>query len=286
MPNSFSIPIPFIGPLTIHYYGIILMVGALAAAWLASVEARRRGWNSDVVWDGLIWVLIGGILGARLWHIFTPPPSMVEQGYTTLWYLTHPLDALAIWNGGLGIPGAIIGGVIALYFYIRKRGLSFPTALDIGAPALALGQAIGRWGNFVNQELYGMPTSLPWGIKIDNPIGYPPGTRFHPLFLYESIYNLFNMALLLWLGRKYPKQLLPGDLFLIYLVVYPLGRFFLDFIRLDPAQIGGININQTIMLIVAIVAGLVLFYRHIIRKPAMQEEIAAADAEERKQPEI
>jgi phosphatidylglycerol:prolipoprotein diacylglycerol transferase len=256
------------------------MVGALAAAWLASVEARRRGWSADIVWDSLIWILLGGIIGARLWHIFTPPPSMVEQGITTYWYLTHPLDALAIWNGGLGIPGAVIGGLIALYLYTRKRGLSFATAVDIGAPALALGQAIGRWGNYVNQELYGMPTDLPWGITIDNPIGYPAGTRFHPLFLYESIYNLLNMTLLLWLGRKYPQKLLPGDLFLIYLIVYPMGRFFLDFIRLDPAQIGGININQTIMLIVALASGFALVFRHILRKPGLQMESETSEAEE------
>jgi phosphatidylglycerol:prolipoprotein diacylglycerol transferase len=125
-----------------------------------------------------------------------------------------------------------------------------------------------------------MPTDLPWGIKIDNPIGYPAGTRFHPLFLYESIYNLLNMTLLLWLGRKYPQKLLPGDLFLIYLIVYPMGRFFLDFIRLDPAQIGGININQTIMLIVALASGLALFFRHILRKPGSQMTSETSEAEE------
>jgi phosphatidylglycerol:prolipoprotein diacylglycerol transferase len=262
MPNGFTIPIPFIGPLTIHFYGVIIIIGALAAAWLASVEARRRGQNSETVWDALLWILLGGIIGARLWHIFTPPPSMIAMGITTKFYLTHPLDAIAVWNGGLGIPGAIIGGGLALFIYCRAKKLDFLVWIDIAAPAIALGQAIGRWGNYVNQELYGRPTTLPWGITISSATGYPVGTRFHPLFLYESIYNLLNMAFLLWLGRRHDDKLLPGDLFLIYLITYPLGRFFLEFLRLDAAQVAGLNINQTIMLVVAIISAVIILYRH------------------------
>ena len=162
MPAGFNI-----GPLFIYYYGIILMLGALAGAWLASVEARRKGQNTDLVWDAFFWVLIGGILGARIWHILTPPPSMVERGITTLYYLTHPLDAINIRNGGLGIPGAVIGGVIALLWFCRRKKLNPLLWLDIAAPGLALGQAIGRWGNYFNQEVYGQPTTLPWGIFLD-----------------------------------------------------------------------------------------------------------------------
>src|SRR3972149_10551916 len=142
-----------VGPLTIRYYGIILMLGAVAAAWLAEREARRRGCNGEYVWDGLVWVLVGGIIGARIWHILTPPESMKAVGITTEFYLTHPLDAIAIWQGGLGIPGAIIGGLIALYFFARRNKLNFLVWIDIVAPALALAQPIGRWGNFVNQVL-------------------------------------------------------------------------------------------------------------------------------------
>jgi phosphatidylglycerol:prolipoprotein diacylglycerol transferase len=262
MPNGFTIPIPFFGPLTIHLYGVIIMLGALAAAWLASVEAKRRGQKSDIVWDALLWVLVGGIIGARLWHIFTPTPSDIAAGITTRFYLTNPLDALAIWRGGLGIPGAILGGVIALYIYCRLKKLSFAVWADIAAPALALGQAIGRWGNFVNQEVYGKPTTLPWGIHIDSAINYPAGTRFHPLFLYESIYNFLNVIFLLWLGRRFEDKLLPGDIFLTYLITYPIGRFFLEFLRLNAAQVGGININQTIMLVVAASSAALLIYRH------------------------
>jgi phosphatidylglycerol:prolipoprotein diacylglycerol transferase len=252
----------FIGPVFIYYYGIILMLGAVAAAFLAEREARRRGLDSELVWDALIYLLIVGIIGARIWHILTPPPSMVEQGITTKYYLTHPLDALWIRKGGLGIPGAVIGGVLALYWFCRRRKLSFAEWTDIAAPSLALGQAIGRWGNFTNQELYGAPTTLPWGIKISFPTGYPPDTRFHPLFLYESLWNLVNVVLLLWLGRRFADRLKPGDLFLVYLVTYPLGRFLLEFLRLDAALVYGININQTIMLVVALLAGGTLFWRH------------------------
>jgi phosphatidylglycerol:prolipoprotein diacylglycerol transferase len=212
--------------------------------------------------------LLGGIIGARIWHIFTPPPSMVELGITTQYYLTHPLDAINIRNGGLGIPGAVIGGAIALYFYCRRKGLDFLTWTDIAAPALALGQAIGRWGNYFNQEVYGQPTTLPWGIKITNSTGYPPETRFHPLFLYESIYNFANVIFLLWFARRFKDRLLPGDVFLMYLITYPIGRFLLDFLRLDAALVGGININQTIMLATALCSSLIIFFRH--RKKSIQ----------------
>jgi phosphatidylglycerol---prolipoprotein diacylglyceryl transferase len=270
MPNGFTIPIPFFGPLTVHFYGLIIMLGALAAAWLAGLEAKRRGLQSDIVWDALLWVLLGGIIGSRLWHIFTPPPSMLfldaETGKLVNPYFAggtvHILDILAIWNGGLGIPGAVIGGALALYLYCRAKKLNFLVWADIAAPAVALGQAIGRWGNYVNQELYGRPTTLPWGIQINHQTGYPAGTRFHPLFLYESIYNLLNMAFLLWLGRRYQDKLLPGDIFLTYLITYPIGRFLLEFIRLDSAQVAGINVNQTIMLIVALSSAGLLIYRH------------------------
>ena len=254
-----------IGRYTIYYYGIIIMVGAIAAAWLAAVEARRRGQSTEIVWDGLVWVLIGGIVGARIWHILTPPASMVEAGYTTMYYLTHPLNAINIRAGGLGIPGAVIGGMLAMYIFTRRRKLDFALWLDVVAPALALGQAIGRWGNFFNQELYGSPSNLPWAINISPEYrlpGFENQATFHPLFLYESLWNFGVVALLLWLGRKYQDRLFNGDLFLIYLIAYPLGRFLLEFLRLDPARVGGININQTVMLVVALVSAGVLIWRH------------------------
>ncbi len=260
MPTGFEI-----GPITIRFYGIILMLGALAAAFLAEREARRRGIESEIIWDVFVWVLIGGIIGARLWHIFTPPPSMVAQGITVQYYLTHPLDAIAIWRGGVGIPGAVIGGVLALYWYTRRKRLNFPTLLDVGAPALALGQAIGRWGNYVNQELYGAPTDLPWAIYIDEQHRLPEfmdQAYYHPVFFYEFVWNLLNMGFLLWAGRRLKDRLLPGDLFLFYLIIYPVGRFFLEFLRLDSSQIAGINANQTFMAIIAVLAISLFIWRH------------------------
>jgi len=267
MPTGF-----FIGPIYIRFYGIILMLGAVAAAFLAEHEARRRKFNPEFVWDGLIWVLIGGIIGARLWHVFTPPPSMIAAGFTTQYYLTHPLDLINTRLGGLGIPGAVIGGALALYLFCRRKKMSFLTWADIAAPGVALAQAIGRWGNFFNQELYGKPSTLPWAVKID-PINRLPGyesySTFQPLFLYESIWNLLNMGLLLWLGRKYGDRLKEGDLFLTYLVGYPIGRFFLEFLRLDAPRIGTINTNQAFMAIVAVVSGFLLYWRH--RKSKAQD---------------
>lgn len=254
-----------VGPFFIRFYGIILMLAAVAAAIMAERLARRKGMDSEIVWDGLIWVLIGGILGARLWHVLTPPPSMVEQGITTFYYLTHPLDALAIWRGGLGIPGAVIGGGIALYLFTRKRGENFGEWADVVAPGLALAQAIGRLGNFVNQELYGRPTDLPWAIFIDPQHRLPEfrdQAYYHPLFFYESLWNLMNMAVLLWLGRRFADRLIPGDIFLVYLIIYPIGRFLIEFIRLDSSLVGGINANQTLMLVVGLSSAGFLIWRH------------------------
>src|SRR6266508_74393 len=257
MPEGF-----FIGSFEIRYYGIILMLGAVAGAFLATREAKRRGYEPDIVWDLLTYLLIGGIIGARLWHILTPPPS---SGITAGWYFTHPLDALNIRKGGLGIPGAVIAGAIVLFFYTRRHGLNFAEWADIAAPGFALGQAIGRWGNFFNQELYGAPTNLPWKISIDPQhrlAGFAAVGYYHPLFLYESLWNLGNMFLLLWISRRLADRLKKGDLFLIYLIVYPIGRFLLYFLRLDASRVAGININQTVMAVVAVLAASALLWRH------------------------
>jgi phosphatidylglycerol:prolipoprotein diacylglycerol transferase len=254
-----------IGPITIHYYGIIIMMGVLVAAFMSTKEAKRRGIDPEMVWDMLPWLLIGGIVGARLWHILTPPASMIAQGITPMYYLTHPLDAIAIWNGGVGIPGAVMGGALALYLFIRTKRPGFATWLDIIAPGLALAQAIGRWGNFVNQELYGAPRSRPWAIFID-PARRLPGfenqATYHPLFLYESIWNILNMTFLLLVGRRMKNWLKTGDIFLFYLIFYPVGRFCLEFLRLDASQVGGINANQTLMAFIAIGSILLLVWKH------------------------
>jgi phosphatidylglycerol:prolipoprotein diacylglycerol transferase len=249
----------------IYYYGIILMFGAMMGGWLAYKEAARRGHNPEIVWDLLIWLIIGGIVGARLWHVFTPSPSLIAQGIDTHYYLNNWLDLINIRRGGLGIPGAVIGGALTLFFFARKHKLSFIEWADIAAPSLALGQAIGRWGNYFNQELYGAPTDLPWKIFIE-PVHrlqeFADKEYYHPLFLYECLWNLANMGLLIWITRRFPNRLKTGDVFIVYLITYPVGRFLLDFLRLDASQLGGINANQTFMAIVAVIAVITLFWRH------------------------
>ena len=259
--------------LHIYFYGVLIMTGVIAAAILSYFEAKRRKLNPEIILDVLFWIILGGIIGARIWHIFTPPPSMMItdpiSGKLVNPYFAggypHLLDIINIRNGGLGIPGAVIGGALALWIYCRSKKLSFLTWTDVIVPGLALAQAIGRWGNFFNQELYGKPTNLPWKIYIEpsrRVAGYENFSYFHPLFLYESLYNLACMGFLLWLGRRFPKWLKEGDLFLIYLILYPIGRFFLEFLRLDSSQLWGINANQTFVAIVALISAGIMVYRH------------------------
>jgi len=265
-----------IGPIMIRYYALIILAGAMVAAWLATQEAKRHGKDLEMVWDMLPWLLIGGIIGARLWHVLTPSSSNAAMGLTTQYYFQHPLEILKIWKGGLGIFGGIIGGAIALAIYCRANKQNFFEWTDIIAPGLLIAQAIGRWGNFVNQEVYGPPSDLPWAIYID-PAHRLPGfeavERYHPLFLYESLLTLLGGLLLLYIARKYKDKLFTGDLFLMYLVYYPLIRFGLEFIRLDPSAVGTININQTVMLIVGILALTILVLRHTVWLPKAVREV-------------
>jgi phosphatidylglycerol:prolipoprotein diacylglycerol transferase len=269
-PNGFDIPIPFLNTsFHIYFYGILITLGVVAAAFMGQAEAKRRGMNPEIIWDALFWVVVAGIVGARIWHILTPPLSMQEQGITTMWYLTHPLDMINIRNGGLGIPGAVIGGALALWIFCRRKKISFLVWADTIVPGVALAQAIGRWGNFFNQEVYGLPTNLPWGIYIDPAhriAPYQDFSYYQPLFFYESLWNVFNMALLLWMARRFDKWLKPGDLFLIYMVLYSIGRFGLEFIRVDYVPVAGINFNQTFVAIVAICAGVIFYLNHRLRR--------------------
>lgn len=254
-----------LGFLYIRFYGILIMIGVILAASLAARLAKKNGQDPERIWDMLPWALVLGIVGARLWHILTPPPSMVERGVDTMYYLTHPLDALAVWNGGLGILGAVAGGALGAYIYLRKNGLSFMQWADFVAPGVLLAQAIGRWGNFVNQELYGAPTNLPWAIYIDPEYRLPEFadvSHYHPTFLYESLLNLLAAGFLLWMGKRFKAVLKKGDIFLLYLIVYPIIRFFMEFLRLDSSTVGGININQWMMLVIALLSAIAIFIRH------------------------
>lgn len=276
MPQGFNI-----GPLTIRFYAIIIITGAILGSWLASRLAKRAGRNPEVILDILPWLLIGGILGARLWHVFTPSASNQAMGITTENYLRNPIEILKIWKGGLGIPGGVIGGALTLVIYCKAKKLNFLEWADYIAPGLLIGQAIGRWGNFVNQEVYGGPSNLPWAITIDPPYrisGFEQVAKYHPLFLYESLLNFLAAGLLVLINRKWRKKLFAGDLFLLYLVLYPTIRFFLEFMRLDPSPVNGININQTSMLVVLIIAALLLVLRHTVwskKLEAKEEKLAA-----------
>jgi len=259
MPTGFEL-----GPLTIRYYGLMILVGVTAALILTDRLARKEGKNLGFLLDALPWLFLGGILGARIWHIFTPPESMVARGITTRYYLTHLLEALAIWKGGVGIIGAVVGGCLVLWAYARRKGESASAWLDLLAPGLALAQAFGRWGNFFNQEVYGLPSDLPWAIFIDPQHRLPAYSQiatYHPLFLYESLWSLLNMAFLLWINGRFRERLKSGNLFLIYLIFYGVGRVGLEFLRLDISSWQGINLNQIAMSLVVISASVVLYNR-------------------------
>jgi phosphatidylglycerol:prolipoprotein diacylglycerol transferase len=262
-------PIAFrLGPLAVHWYGIIIVASVLVAAYVASLEARRRSQDPDHVWNALLLCLVLGIIGARLYHVFSSPRGgMVGWDY----YRQNPLAILQVWHGGLAIYGAVAGGVLGIYIYARLNKLSFLQWVDIGTPGLILAQVIGRWGNFVNQELYGYPTSLPWGITITTPYRIPPyndltlypaSTRFHPTFLYESLWNLLGFFLLMYVARRYRDRLLDGDVFCLYAIWYPVGRIFVEALRPDAWLIRGIAAAQIFAAMATVVSVAIILYRH------------------------
>jgi phosphatidylglycerol---prolipoprotein diacylglyceryl transferase len=305
-----------IGPLQVHWYGLLIVGGAVLAAWISSRLAARRGEDPEHVWSFLTWALIFGIIGARLYHVFsTPSGNFAGWAY----YRQHPLDIIAFWNGGfrgLGIFGAIIGGVVALLLYTKvfardqdgKRvRLSFLRWLDIVAPGLILAQAIGRMGNRINQELYGPPTDLPWAFYINpaypcqEPAGSPnacaPWTDrltdearqwyathgFHPTFFYEALWNVIGFGLLLLLSLRYRNRLRDGDIFFVYLIWYPMGRFIVEqFFRPDAWRLGTLAAAQWFSLgaIVLGIAGLIWnrVRRAPVAAPSTVEETTAAES--------
>ena len=260
-----------IGPIVVHWYGLLLVVGTLVGGVVATMEAKRRGEDPEHVWNGLIWCIILGFLGARLYHILSSPATGT-RGFRS--YVEDPLTIFQVWDGGLSIYGALAGGVVGVLIYTWRHRLSAWRWLDIGAPGLVLAQAIGRWANFINQELYGPPTRLPWGLYIgaDHRIPryadlnrYPTDTtRFHPTFLYESLWNLGLFALLMWGSRRWARRLRDGDLFLAYLLLYGVGRLWIEgFFRPDAwALENGLAVGALISLALALIAGLALLVRH------------------------
>jgi phosphatidylglycerol:prolipoprotein diacylglycerol transferase len=263
-----------IGPVSVYWYGIIIVSAAMVGAWVATIEAKRRGMDADEVWNGLIVALILGLIGARLYHVFSSPAGG-SVGWS--YYSENPLAILKIWEGGLGIYGAIIGGVIGVLLYCWIRKLSPLEWLDVGTLGLIIAQVIGRWGNFANQELYGPPTDLPWGIAIaaENRLlehrALPLETRFHPVFLYESLWSLLGFALLMWIGRRFEDRLRKGDIFLLYLLWYPVGRFIVEFLRPDAWMLGPLAAAQVFSLITIGLVIIGLIYQH--RRPLPPAEM-------------
>jgi phosphatidylglycerol---prolipoprotein diacylglyceryl transferase len=259
------------GALQIRYYGIIIVLAMLLAANVAARLAIVDRRNPEHIWGALTWAIIPGIILARLWFVTFPPEV---AGLTAADYYGNFFDlnngAIAIWSGGLSIFGAVLGGFGGAYIYFRRNGLAVPAWLDIAAVALPLGQAIGRWANYVNQELYGTVTTLPWGITIESAkrvfpftstVDYPPDTLFHPLFLYESLWSLVAFIVLLNLFLRNRNKMTPGNLFLIYLMQYSVIRFLLEFLRLEVSVVAGFNLSQVVTALVFIVAGGLLFTR-------------------------
>jgi len=254
-----------LGPLLLRWNGLLLVLGIAAGALLAAREAKRHSYDPEIIYYLFLPLTVWGLIGARLWHILTPPLSSVQLGLTTQYYLSHPLDVIAAWIGGFGLPGAWVGGSIALLYFARRNEFGFWELADILAPGLALAQAIGRIGNYFNQELYGLPTNLPWKIFIEPAYrltGFESINTYHPLFAYESILSFANVIFLLWLARRFVGILKIGDLFLAYLGIYSLIRFFLEFLRLDIALVNGFNINQTFFGIVFVCTIISLYLRH------------------------
>jgi phosphatidylglycerol:prolipoprotein diacylglycerol transferase len=270
-----------IGPIFIAWYGVLIVTSAVIGASVAAIEAKRRGLDPEEVWNGLIVALILGVIGARLYHVFSSP-----AGGSVGWDY-YRQNLLAIFNtreGGLGIYGAIVGGVLGVLLYCWFRKLNPLEWLDVGAPGLALAQVVGRWGNLINQELYGPPTDLPWGITIsaanritpyNDLTRYSLTTRFHPVFLYESLWSLLGFALLMWMGRRFKTRLRKGDIFLLYLAWYPLGRFFIEFLRPDAWILGPLAAAQVFALIAIALAFLGIVYLH--RRPLPAAEAASPE---------
>ena len=262
------------GPFAVHWYGLLIVTGIIMAAITTAYLARVNGDDGERVWDMLLVVVIAGVIGARLYHVFSQPAGGL-RGWS--YYKQNPVEILFIWEGGLGIYGAVLGGAIGLYLYCRHEGLSPLRWMDYAVPGVALGQAIGRWGNYMNRELYGPPTTFPWGLNIPAPYRiapyndmtrYPPEVRFHPTFLYESLGALVLFFILFALGAKHYERLKEGDLVLGYLLGYAVIRFFTEMLRPDAWRMGALATAQVIALVLGSVSLVLLVVRHLGRRSA------------------
>jgi prolipoprotein diacylglyceryl transferase len=250
-----------LGPLQLHMYGLTLLVAIIAAIWLTGRRWTKLGGDWDLVTRVAVWGVGFGVVGARLYHDITSwneVPSPKWQG------------VFEVWKGGLGVWGGIALGVAAGAVVLRRAGVSVPLFLDTAAPGLLLAQAIGRIGNWWNQELYGKPTKLPWGLKID-PSHRPPDPRyidfatFHPTFLYELLWNLLGVAVLLYVARRFTLR--PPSLFALYVAWYTFGRFFEELLRIDPSKhFLGLRLNAWVSAVLFVLA-VAFFLWHQRRAP-------------------
>lgn len=272
---QFASPGPILielGPLTLRWYGLLIATAVLIGVSLSQYLAKRRHINPDLLGDLAIWLVVGAIPAARLYYVLFEWSEYAQQ----------PERIIAIWQGGIAIHGAILGGIVATLIFARLKQISFWQLADLVAPSLILGQAIGRWGNFFNSEAFGGPTNLPWKLYIppqQRPPEYANFAYFHPTFLYESLWDLMVFGLLLTLffrGLKKPR-LKAGTLFLVYLIGYSLGRFWIEGLRTDSLMLGPLRIAQVVSLVgislgLAGLAWLYLYKRSLPDVAPVQEE--------------
>jgi phosphatidylglycerol---prolipoprotein diacylglyceryl transferase len=255
-----SIPSPssgsfHLGPLLVHLYGLTLLAAILACIWLTIRRWQARGGDSDLVVRVAVWGVAFGVVGARLYHDVTSWNEVPDPKWKGIF---------EVWEGGLGIWGGILFGTLAGLVIVRRAGVSGRVFMDVTAPGLLLAQAIGRIGNYWNQELYGKPTSLPWGLKIDvshRLDGYQQYATYHPTFLYELLWDLAGVALLLWVDRRF--RIKPPALFGLYVSWYTFGRFFEELLRIDPSHhVAGLRLNAWVSIAVWLVStGFVVWWQ-------------------------
>ncbi|ACB49406.1 polipoprotein diacylglyceryltransferase [Crocosphaera subtropica ATCC 51142] len=252
-----------LGPLVIRWYGFLIASAVLIGVTLSQWLAKRRHVNPDLIGDLAIWLVIGAIPCARLYYVI----------FQWQEYAQRPEDVIAIWKGGIAIHGAIIGGTIAALIFARLNKISVWQLGDLVVPSLALGQAIGRWGNFFNSEAFGAPTNLPWRLYIpvnNRPVEYLTSEYFHPTFLYESLWNFLVFLLLLWLffwGLKHSHRFRVGTLSLVYLIAYSCGRIWIEGLRTDSLMLGPLRVAQVISLVMISVGILGLVWLYRLQKP-------------------
>ena len=267
-----SIPSPSsgeleVGPLTLHAYGFMLLLGICAAVVLSGVRWTRRGGDWDLVLRAAMWGVVGGIIGARLYHVVTSWSEVASPKWQ---------GAFEIWHGGLGIWGAVFGGALAAAIVVRRSGESVWAFFDAAAPGVLLAQAIGRWGNYFNQELFGKPSDLPWALQIDpahRPAGYELDATFQPTFLYEFIWDVLFVGVLILIGWRF--RIRPPGLFALYVMFYTGFRAYEETLRIDPAHVFlGQRLNFWVSIVLFVLSTGFFIWWQFIRKGPEEERRA------------